>query len=135
MTRWVDGSVSFIGLVEVRNSGGDAERSCSLRHYVAEIELVGVPGPASPLHKTSLDIGMPTILRHGRWRFFFYSNEGSEPAHVHVEAVDGTAKFWLNPVALVGSSGLRSGDLRFAERFVRQNRDYLMEAWNEHFSP
>ena len=78
---------------------------------------------------------MPTILRNGRWRFFFYSNEGSEPAHVHVEAVDGTAKFWLNPVALVGSSGFRSGDLRFAERFVRQNRDYLVEAWNEHFNP
>ena len=89
MTCWVDGSVSFIGLVEARNPGGEAERSCSLRHYVAEIQLVGVPGPASPLHRTSLDIGMPTILRHGRWRFFFYSNEGSEPAHVHVEAAEG----------------------------------------------
>jgi len=78
---------------------------------------------------------MPTILRHGRWRFFFYSNEGSEPAHVHVEAAEGTAKFWLTPVALVGSSGLRSGDLAFGEKFVRQNRDQLMEACEDHLVP
>lgn len=28
---------------------------------------------------------MPTILRLLGFRFFFYSNEGTEPAHVHVE--------------------------------------------------
>ena len=135
MTCWVDGSVSFTGLVAARNLGGGAERSGSLPHFAAEIRLVDTPPPATAMCRASRDIGMPTILRHGRWRFFFYSNEGSEPAHVHVEAADGTAKFWLTPVALVGSSGLRSGDLRFVERFVRQNRDYLMEAWNEHFCP
>lgn len=27
---------------------------------------------------------MPTIFREGPWRFFFYSNEGTEPPHVHV---------------------------------------------------
>ena len=133
MTCWVDGSVSFIGLVEARNPGGDAERSCSLRHYVAEIQLVGVPGPASPWRRTSLDIGMPTILRHGRWRIFFYSNEGSEPPHVHVESGDGTAKLWLTPVGLVGSTSIKSAETRDIERFVRQNRTLLLEAWNEHF--
>lgn len=28
---------------------------------------------------------MPTILRDGPYRLFFYSNEGEEPPHVHVE--------------------------------------------------
>jgi hypothetical protein len=76
---------------------------------------------------------MPTALRHGRWRFFFYSNEGSEPPHVHVESGEGTAKLWLTPVALVGSTTIKSAETRDIERFVRQNRTLLLEAWNEHF--
>lgn len=76
---------------------------------------------------------MPTVLRHGRWRFFFYSNEGSEPAHVHVESAGRTAKFWLTPVALVGSNRVRPDELRAIERFVKQHRTSLLEAWNDHF--
>ncbi|MFL6934518.1 MAG: DUF4160 domain-containing protein [Xanthobacteraceae bacterium] len=41
---------------------------------------------------------MPTVLRVSGFRFFFYSLEGSEPAHVHIEHGDSIAKFWLNPV-------------------------------------
>lgn len=76
---------------------------------------------------------MPTILRHGRWRIFFYSNEGSEPAHVHVESGGGTAKLWLSPVALVGSNRLRPAELREVERLVRLNRKFLLEAWDDFF--
>ena len=76
---------------------------------------------------------MPTILRDGRWRFFFYSNEGSEPPHVHVESADGGARFWLSPVALVRSSRLKPRELRDLEWFVRLNRKSLLEAWNDFF--
>ena len=48
---------------------------------------------------------MPTILVVEGFRFYFFSNEGTEPAHVHVEKGDGTAKFWLQPVELVHSDG------------------------------
>jgi len=41
---------------------------------------------------------MPTVLRIGPYRFFFFSNEGNEPPHVHVERDDNTAKYWLDPV-------------------------------------
>jgi hypothetical protein len=76
---------------------------------------------------------MPTILRHGRWRVFFYSNEGSEPAHVHVESAGDTAKLWLTPVALVRSNQLTPSELREVERLVRLNRKVLLEAWNDFF--
>jgi hypothetical protein len=76
---------------------------------------------------------MPTILRQGRWRFFFYSNEGSEPAHVHVESAAGTAKLWLTPVVLVRSNRLNPSELREIERLVRLNRKGLLEAWNDFF--
>jgi len=90
-------------------------------------------GDEQTVHPGKQASGMPTILRDGRWRFFFYSNEGSEPPHVHVESSDGGAKFWLTPVALVVSSRLRSRELRELERFVRLNRKVLLEAWNDFF--
>jgi hypothetical protein len=40
---------------------------------------------------------MPTILRIAGFRFFFFSNEGEEPPHVHVERAESVAKFWLQP--------------------------------------
>ncbi|WP_422447088.1 DUF4160 domain-containing protein [Thermoanaerobacterium sp. DL9XJH110] len=27
---------------------------------------------------------MPTVLKEGKYRFFFFSNEGTEPPHIHV---------------------------------------------------
>lgn len=38
---------------------------------------------------------MPTLLRVESFRFFFFSNEGQEPPHVHVSKGDGVAKVWL----------------------------------------
>jgi hypothetical protein len=29
---------------------------------------------------------MPVVLRIGRFQFFFFSNEGREPPHIHVRA-------------------------------------------------
>jgi len=53
---------------------------------------------------------MPTVLRAGPYRFFFYSSDAAEPPHVHVERDENTAKFWLSPVrsrAAADSSLLR----------------------------
>lgn len=38
---------------------------------------------------------MPTVLRVAGYRFFFFSNERQEPAHIHVERGECHAKFWL----------------------------------------
>ena len=35
---------------------------------------------------------MPTVLRIGGYRFFFYSNENGEPAHIHFN----TKRHWQN---------------------------------------
>jgi len=52
---------------------------------------------------------------------------------VHVECAGGAAKLWLTPVALVGSTRLKPGDLREIERLVRLNRKLLLEAWDDFF--
>lgn len=41
---------------------------------------------------------MPTVMRRGPYRMFFYSGDRVEPPHVHVERGDNEAKLWLDPV-------------------------------------
>jgi Domain of unknown function (DUF4160) len=77
---------------------------------------------------------MPVALRVKGYRFFFFSLEGNEPPHIHVEHAEKFAKFWLNPVSLMKSRGFRSGELSEIQRIVEANLELLMEKWNEHFS-
>ena len=77
---------------------------------------------------------MPTILKIGPYRFFFYSNERGEPPHIHVQRERFLAKFWLNPVALAGSKRFASHELRTIQKHVDENRGIFLEAWNEHIS-
>jgi len=76
---------------------------------------------------------MPTVLRIGRYRFFFYSNESQEPPHIHIKAAEKEAKFWLTPVFLASNYGFRSHELNEIERLVREHQTRLVEAWNEYF--
>jgi hypothetical protein len=76
---------------------------------------------------------MPTVLRIEGCRFFFYSLEGTEPPHIHIERGDDVAKYWLNPVSLVHSRGFRAHELNRLRALVIKYRLTLMEAWNVHF--
>lgn len=69
------------------------------------------------------------------FRFFFFSNEGSEPPHIHVEAGDGYAKFWLEPVELAESHRFESQELRRARLLVGNHKALFLEKWREYFSP
>ena len=75
---------------------------------------------------------MPTVLRIGRYRFHFYSDERSEPAHIHVATADGECKFWLDPIVLAGNKGLRPDDLRRIERLVYEHVEFLKEKYLEY---
>ena len=43
---------------------------------------------------------MPTVLRTGPYRIYWYSHEPGESPHVHVDRDEKSAKFWLRPVVL-----------------------------------
>jgi hypothetical protein len=76
---------------------------------------------------------MPTIRREGPFRFYFYSGDIGEPPHIHVDGADGTAKFWLSPVAVHYNIGLSPRELRTVERVVLERRREFLEAWNAYF--
>jgi hypothetical protein len=64
---------------------------------------------------------------------YFYSHEPNEPPHIHVDRDDQSAKFWLDPVALVTDLGFRPAELRRVHRLVVENRNLLLEKWYERF--
>jgi len=77
---------------------------------------------------------MPTVLRSGPYRLYFYSHEPNEPSHVHIDRDDLTCKFWLDPVVLARNLGFSAKELREMERLVIDNQQELLEAWHEYFS-
>ena len=76
---------------------------------------------------------MPTILRTGKHRLFFYDNERDAPPRAHVETGANYAKFWLNPVAVVKSVGYTVEELDELRALVRQQREFIEAKWHEFF--
>jgi hypothetical protein len=76
---------------------------------------------------------MPTVFRWGKYRFFFYSNDASEPRHVPIESGDSHAKFWLEPVQLAKVFGFNSRELNEIRALVEENAKIIEEKWHAHF--
>jgi hypothetical protein len=76
---------------------------------------------------------MPTVLREGGYRFFFYSLENNEPPHIHAEHGDKVAKYWPEPLALAESHGFRARELNRLRALILAHRTALLEAWHVHF--
>ncbi len=77
---------------------------------------------------------MPTILRIKGYRFFFFSLEGNEPPHIHVEYSDKIAKFWLDSVNLASSNGFKSHELSKLRLLIIEHKELFEEKWHEYFS-
>ena len=76
---------------------------------------------------------MPVIFRYKGYRFFFYSNEGKEPPHVHVRAGDYEAKFWLHDLNMAANAGFPAHEIGAIVKHLRSHRDFLEGKWYEHF--
>ena len=73
---------------------------------------------------------MPTVFKIGSFRFHFYSDEGTEPPHIHVRCPDGECKFWLSPVVVLARNrGVNPHDLREIERLSFEHRKTLMDKY------
>lgn len=77
---------------------------------------------------------MPTVLRINGYRFFFFSLEGNEPPHIHVEQGEKIAKYWLKPIELSSSIGFKPHELTKIKLLIVEYRLLFLEKWHEHFS-
>lgn len=76
---------------------------------------------------------MPTSLRIGPYRFFFYAGDASEPPHTHARHDESECKFWLAPVRLAWNRGFSGPELRRIERIAEEHEARLLEVWNDFF--
>ena len=78
---------------------------------------------------------MPTVLREGPYRFYFWSGDREEPPHIHVEAAEKAAKFWLgSPVKEAWSKGFKNHEINRLRRIVEKNKQKFLEEWHEHLN-
>ena len=77
---------------------------------------------------------MPTVLRDGPYRFFFYSGDRNEPPHVHVERDDSEAKFWLDPIRLERSHGYSRKEIHQIQTIIDRSQQALLDQWNDYFN-
>ena len=74
---------------------------------------------------------MPTALRIGPYRFYFYSYDCDEPRHMHIDRETMSAKFWLDPdISLAVNHGYNRRELRVIERVARENLALLRGEWD-----
>ncbi len=76
---------------------------------------------------------MPTVLRSGPYRFFFYAGDRDEPPHVHIERDNCEAKLWLEPARLARSHGFTAHEINKIEKLVVDNHQHLLDSWHEFF--
>ena len=72
---------------------------------------------------------MPTIYRFEGFRFFFYSNEGNEPPHIHISKNDCEMKVWLRTLVVDYSFGFKPSEERIILKIIRNNQKRFISEW------
>lgn len=77
---------------------------------------------------------MPTVLLINGFRFFFYSNENNEPAHVHVIKGNADGKIWLEPfLNMAYMHRFTNAEQNNILEIVNSNYELLKKKWHEYF--
>ncbi len=74
---------------------------------------------------------MPTILRIGQYRLFFYSYDLGERMHIHVIREKNEAKFWLEPVSLAKNQGMSTVEIQTALKLITENKETIVNEWKK----
>ncbi len=76
---------------------------------------------------------MPTAMRWRGYRFFWYSWDGVEPAHVHIWKDGKECKIWLHDLSVAFNHGHSERDLAALTVKTAESRERLLETWHEQF--
>ena len=73
---------------------------------------------------------MPTILNENGFRFFFYSSDQNEPAHIHIEKGDAEGKIWLEPkLRIAYMHGFTNAETKQITVIVFEQFDHFKKQW------
>jgi hypothetical protein len=75
----------------------------------------------------------PTVFIKSGYRFLFFSREETR-MHVHVQHVNGEAKFWLEPeIKLAQNYGLNKQRISMSLKIIKEHENEIRAAWKKHF--
>jgi len=78
---------------------------------------------------------MPTILLIDGWRFFFYSNERSEPIHIHCQKAEKECKYWLDrenyDLKEAFTFNMNSKDKRQVKKIIFEYFELIEAEWDQ----
>jgi hypothetical protein len=57
--------------------------------------------------------------------------KGNEPMHIHVRKAGGFAKYWIEPIELEFSQGMKVNDLKVAEKLIKNHVELIKRKWYE----
>ncbi len=75
---------------------------------------------------------MPTVLREGPYRFFFFGADCIEPAHFHVQRDKRVAKLWLHDLSFADTGGFSGKELGRIMAIVRNRNAFFQGRWNDY---
>ena len=73
---------------------------------------------------------MPTVLREGPYRVYWFSQEADEPPHVHVDRDEHSVKIWLDTLTVARNDGFHPVEVGRIVALVRRHRERLREEWH-----
>lgn len=77
---------------------------------------------------------MPKVLELQGFKFFFYSDEGNEPAHVHIKKGEARGKWWLEPeLEEAYAYGFTLQERRQVRNIINEHSESLKQQWHEYF--
>ena len=77
---------------------------------------------------------MPTVFVFFGFCFKFYSDD-HEPVHLHIFKEDHEAKFNVQPeIIMVYNHGFKNNELAIIRSVLEENKEVIIERWNEFFS-
>lgn len=76
---------------------------------------------------------MPTLLRVGPFRFYFYSHEPNEPPHVHVDRDEASVKIWLDSLDVAKNNGFKAHEVGTVLDLAGAHREAFLEARHGYF--
>lgn len=78
---------------------------------------------------------MPTVLIIDGFRFFFYSNENNDPAHVHAKKGSAEGKIWLESVTEVCYlHHFTKAEEKDNQQIIEDNFENIKAKWDEYFN-
>lgn len=73
---------------------------------------------------------MPTIHRERGYRFYFNSDEGNEPAHIHIKGKSGRMKIWLTNLCIARVKGIPDHEQTKLLGIVEKNQKKFLQEWD-----